>query len=164
MENRRQFLQRALFGAAVAAVPGMAVASELHPGFLFHPLGPGADLGLGWSLTAIYPPHEGAITLNVAHESGRTARIDACLRAGEPRGPASTALLDFIVMDGGDGTAPMDESLGRVARRLAAVAADNEGASLDRIAQLAPHAERVWAHPESMAKASTNLRPTVASV
>ncbi len=164
MENRRQFLQRALFGAAVAAVPGVAVANELHPAFLFHPLGPGADLGLGWSLTAIYPPHEGAITLTITHQSGRTVRIDACLLAGEPRGPASTALLDFIVMDGGDGSARMDESVGRVVRRLAAVAAENEGASLDRIARLAPHAERVWTFPESMAKASTTPRPTIASV
>lgn len=159
MDNRREFLQRALFGAAVAAVPGAALATELHPGFLFHPLGPGADLGLGWKLAAVYPPHEGAITLNLDHESGRTARVDVCLRAGTARGPASTALLDFIVMDGGDGASPMDEALGRVVRRLAVVAAGNEAADLDRLRELAPHAERVWAHPDSMARASTTPRP-----
>ncbi len=159
MDNRRQFLQRALFGAAVVAVPGTALAAQVHPGFLFHPMGPGADLGLGWILSAVFPPHEGAITLNLVHASGRTARVDVCLLAGAPKGPAHTALLDFIVMDGGDGDAPMDESIGRVVRRLAAVAAGNEAADLDRLRELAPHAERVWAHPDAMARASTTPRP-----
>lgn len=163
MDNRRDFIRRALFGIALSAVPGAAFAGDLlHPGFLFHPMGPGADLGLGWSLVGVYPPHEGAITLNVAHQSGRNARIDVCLRDGAAKGPAFTEYLDFIVMDGGDGTAPMDESLGRVVRRLAAVAESNERAGLDEIRALSPHAQRVWSHPESMAAASTKLSPGAA--
>ncbi len=163
MNSRRNFLRQALFGIAVVAVPGSALAA-LPPAFLFHPLGPGADLGLGWSLQRIFPPHEGAITLNLLHTDGRVARVDVCLRNGAARGPASTPLLDFIVMDGGDGTAPMDESLGRVTRRLAAVAADNESMDLDRIVDLVPHTQRVWAHPDSMAAASLRMAPGAPSV
>lgn len=166
MDNRRDFLTRAFFGAAIAALPGAALAGELlpngvrfHPGFLFHPLGPGADLGLGWKLVGVYPPQEGGITLTLSHADGSLVRVDVCLRDGAARGPANTEMLDFIVMDGGDGTAPMVESLGRVLRRLAAVAQENEGANADRIRALAPHVQRVWAHPESMAAASKKLSP-----
>ncbi len=162
-----------MFGVALVAAPGSAFAAgALHPAFLFHPLGPGADLGLGWRLERVFPPFEGAITLNLVNADGRLARVDVCLREGAAplvggstlvaaKGPAHTELLDFIVMDGGDGTAPMDESLGRVVRRLAAIAADNEGTEMDRLAQLAPHAQRVWSHPHSMAAASARLSPGV---
>ena len=172
MDNRRDFLARAFFGAAIAALPGVAFAGELlpsgaalqggsgfHPGFLFHPLGPGADLGLGWQLVGVYPPQEGGITLTISNIDGRTVRVDVCLRDGMAKGPASTEMLDFIVMDGGDGSAPMDESLGRVLRRLAAVAQENERADEGRIRALVPHVQRVWAHPESMAAASKKLAP-----
>jgi hypothetical protein len=159
MDTRREFLRNALFGFALVAVPGVAFANGVHPGFLFHPLGPGADLGLDWRLDRVFPPFEGAVTVNLVHADGRRARVDVCLREGAPKGPASTALLDFIVMDGGDGAAPMDESLGRVLRRLAAVVADNEGADLERVAQLTSHAQRVWAHPASLAAASVRLTP-----
>lgn len=160
MDSRRDFLRYAMFGVALVAAPGSAFAAgALHPAFLFHPLGPGAELGLGWRLERVFPPFEGAITLNLVNEDGRLARVDVCLREGAAKGPAHTALLDFIVMDGGDGTAPMDESLGRVVRRLAAIAADNEGAEMERLAKLAPHAARVWSHPDSMAAASARLSP-----
>lgn len=156
--DRRAFLRQALFGLAVASVPGVAAAA-LPPAFLFHPLGPDAALGLGWRLARVYPPHEGAITLTLAHTDGRTARVDVCLRAGAARGPAHTALLDFVIMDGADGAGSTDESLGRVVRRLAHIAADNESADLGRIASLVPHTQRLWAHPDSMAAASARLAP-----
>ena len=160
MDNRRDFLRNALFGVALTAVPGVAFAGNiLHPGFLFHPLGPGADLGLGWTLGGVYPPHEGAITLTLSHRDGRSVRVDVCLRDGAAKGPASTEMLDFIVMDGGDGSAPMDESLGRVVMRLAAIAQENERTDADKIRELLPHVERVWAHPESMSAASKKLTP-----
>ncbi len=160
MNTRRLFVQYALFGIAAVATPAAGLAATvLHPGFLFHPLGPDADLGLGWRLQRVYPPVQGAITLTIAHAAGRHVRVDVCLRNGAPRGPASTELLDFIVMDGGDGTAEMDESLGRALRRLAAVAAENEASDPARIHELAPHAERVWAHPEALAAASRRLVP-----
>lgn len=168
MDNRRDFLTSAIFGVALTVLPGVAFAGELlHPGFLFHPLGPGADLGLGWKLEGVYPPTEGAITLTLSHHDGRRVRVDVCLRDGQARGPASTELLDFIVMDGGNGSAPMDESLGRVVRRLAAIAQENESADAQKVRALLPHVERVWAHPDSMAVASKQLTPggpTAASI
>ena len=160
MNTRRSFVQYAFFGIAATATPGAALAgAALHPGFLFHPLGPDAELGLGWRLQRVYPPTEGAITVTMAHTAGRQVRVDVCLRNGAPRGPASTELLDFIVMDGGDGGAEMDESLGRALRRLAAVAAENESSDYGRIRELSPHVDRVWAHPDAMAVASQRLVP-----
>lgn len=160
MDSRRDFLRFAVFGAALAAAPRSALAAgALHPAFLFHPLGPGADLGLGWRLERVFPPFEGAITLNLHHTDGSVARVDVCLREGAARGPAHTNLLDFIVMDGGDGTSPMNESLGRVVRRLASIAGENESLDVDQLAKLAPHAERVWNHATSMSAASIRLSP-----
>ncbi len=159
MNSRRDFLRNAFFGLAVLAVPGAALAGVVHPGFLLHPLGPDAELGLGWRLAKVFPPFEGAITLNLVNEDGRQARVDLCLRDGAPKGPASTEQIDFIVMDGADGTSPMDESLGRVLRRLAATVRENEGADDGRIAKLSSHAVRAWAHPESLAAAATRLSP-----
>jgi len=160
MDTRRSFLHHVFFGIAVVATPGAALASSLlHPGFLFHPLGPDADLGLGWRLARVYPPVLGAVTLTLAHADGRQVRVDVCLRNGAPKGPAATELLDFIVMDGGDGAAEMNESVGRVVRRLAAVAAENESSDPARVHELAPHTHRVWAHPEAMAHAARRLVP-----
>ena len=176
MENRRAFLRLAVFGlasstvgarAALAGVqPAPAVgalpstdASRAAPWWLLHPLAPDAELGLGWRILMLYPAVQGAVTVNLGHEDGRVARVDVCLREGAPRGPAATESLDFIVMDGGDGSAPMDESLGRVVRRLAAIVGCNEDRSPDALAALEPHADRIWRHADALATAATRLTP-----
>lgn len=179
MEDRRAFLRLAAFGlasttlgtgAAVAATSsaGPALPSAFAPTasspvegpwWLVDPLRAGSSLGLGWHVARLFPAVQGAVTLNLLHESGRAARIDLSLREGAPRGPASSAYVDFIVMDGGDGQAPMDESLGRVVRRLAAIVAENEERDLDALAALQPHDERVWRHADALAQASTRLVP-----
>lgn len=173
MKDRRDFLRLAAFGTVATGLPAVAQAagvvapsSEDGPGggpwWLFAPVRPGGEIGLGWHLVRVWPAVEGAITLNLVHTDGRAARVDLSLREGPPRGPASTDLVDFIVMDGGDGDAPMDEPLGRAVRRLAAIVAENEGTHLDSLTWLDPHAERVLAHPESMAVAARRLAPGVA--
>lgn len=172
MEDRRAFLRLAAFGLASTAVVGTAHAAAAPdaplpadnsrddgPWWLVHPLVPGAEIGLGWHVARVYPAVQGAVTINLAHDSGRVARVDLSLRDGAPKGPASTAYIDFIVMDGGDGAAPMDESLGRALRRLAAVVAENEERDLDALAALEPHAERVWRHADALASAATRMTP-----
>jgi hypothetical protein len=62
-------------------------------------------------------------------------------------------------MDGGNGAAPMDESLGRAVRRLAALVAENEDSNTDALAALEPHADRVWRHADALAQAATRLVP-----
>ena len=180
MEDRRDFLRLAVFGLATTAVSGAAqaatpsspttsapagVASDVSsdaPWWLVHPLRAGSELGLGWRVARLFPAVQGAVTLNLLHDDGRAARIDLSLREGAAKGPAASHYVDFIVMDGGNGSAPMDESLGRAVRRLAAIVAENEGAHLDRLAWLDPHAERVASHPASMALASSRLTPGAA--
>ncbi len=139
--------------------PARTDPSRSAPWWLLHPLSPGADLGLGWRILALHPTVQGAVTVNLAHDDGRVARVDVCLREGAPRGPASTESLDFIVMDGGNGSAPMDEPLGRVVRRLAAIVGCNEDRSPDALATLEPHADRIWRHPDALASAATRLIP-----
>lgn len=166
MEDRRAFLRIAVFGLASAAVASPAaeaspdaVRSSEGPWWLIHPLQPGSALGLGWHVARLYPPVQGAVTINLVHDDGRAARIDLSLRTGAPRGPAASAYIDFIVMDGGDGSSPMDESLGRAVVRLAAIVSDNEERDLDALAALEPHDERVWRHADALAQAATRMVP-----
>jgi hypothetical protein len=172
MEDRRAFLRLAVFGLASGAL-GTGVAQATHPAptdpprasspsgpwWLLHPITPGAELGLGWRIIHVFPPISGAVTLNLAHEDGRVARVDLSLREGAARGPAASHYIDFIVMDGADGASPMDESLGRVLRRLAAVVGENEERDLDSLAALLPHSERVWRHADALSAASTRMSP-----
>lgn len=169
MEDRRAFLRLAVSGLATTAlVPGVASAqkpvsglpsSDDGPWWLLHPLQPGSDLGLGWRVARVFPPVDGAVTVNLLHADGRAARVDLSLREGAPKGPAATHYVDFIVMDGGNGDAPMDESLGRVLRRLAAIVGENEERDLDALAALQGHDERVWRHAAAMTTAATRMSP-----
>lgn len=167
MKDRREFLRLAAFSAAAASFPLAASAAPVDgpgggPWWLFAPARPGQEIGLGWALARVFPAQDGAITVNLQHVDGRAARVDLSLRDGPARGPASTELVDFIVMDGGDGTTPMTEDLGRAVRRLAALVGDNEGQALDVLAAVDPHADRVRAFPEAMAVASRRLAPGAA--
>lgn len=179
MKNRRAFLRLAAFGVAAVGVPVTALAAsapapesgpesdQVEPGstrgegplWLFAPLTIGAEIGHGWSLARVFPAVQGAVTVTLAHDDGRQARIDLSLREGAARGPASTEFIDFIVMDGGDGKAPMAEGLGRAVMRLAAIVGDNEQQDLDTVARLLPHVDRVWRHADAMAVASLRLEP-----
>lgn len=170
MESRRSILRAALFGVAAVGLPTAARAAQLPEGArapdalrpeerLFAPLVPHAALGLGWSFVRSYAPVQGAITVNLAHADGRQVRVDVCLRESTPRGPASTEYLDFVVMDGGDGSDPLDEPLGRVVRRLAAIAAANESALIESFASLEPHDDRVWRHADALGVAARQLQP-----
>lgn len=188
MENRRDFLRLSAAGV-VAAVPMAARAADMVakdlggqdaaavdgqvPGAtdvgsepegvtnaLFAPLSAGSDLGLGWRFARAFAPREGAVTVNLVHTDGRAARVDVCLLQGKGRGPAQSGLCDFIVMDGGDGAAPMDEPLGRALACLAAVVRQNELADASQaLLALEPHQERVWKHPAAMAVAARRLTP-----
>jgi hypothetical protein len=170
MESRRAFLRMSVFGIAAASVAGGVAVSAgssgapvapigSAPDWRFAPVRAGDEIGLGWSLVRIFPAVQGAVTLTLAHADGRAARVDVCLREGAPRGPASTENLDFIVMDGGDGAGRTDESLGRVVRRLAAMAARNEEQDVASLAALEPHADRVWRHADALAVAARQLEP-----
>lgn len=173
MENRRAFLRLAAFGLAAVGAPATALAASIPvpsgetpphgdaPWWLFAPLEAGNEVGFGWALAKVYAPVEGAVTVNLANRDGRVARVDLSLREGRAKGPASTELIDFIVMDGGDGASPMDEPLGRAVVRLAAIVSENEHADIATLSRLLPHADRVWRHAEAMEAAAARLAPGI---
>lgn len=130
-----------------------AVAGD-GPWWLLEPLQRGAHLGQGWFLAHLGGVQRGASVLTLQHQDGRVARVHVCNHAGSPRGLAHTALLDLVLMDGGQGDQRTPEDLGRVLLGLAQVIRGNElrgDADLRQLATLESHAERVDAYgPESL--------------
>ena len=183
MDTRRKFLQQLGLGTAVATVvvssetfrraesPRASVtetASTTGPGpvaspspeagtgpwWLLSPLKRGDHLGAGWFLAHLGAVEQGASVLTLQHRDGAVGRVHLCHRRGTPRGMAHTELLDLVLMDGGQGDKPTDESLGRVVGGLAAHIRGNELAASGDLAVLArmeSHDERLLAYgPESL--------------
>lgn len=157
MTPRRAFLRWSSLGAAAAALAptgsGTALGATVRdvdagmagPWALLDPVRPGDEVGFGWRAAHLAPVREGAAVLTLVHApSGRAARVDLCLRRGLPRGPAASRSVDFVVMDGAKGRSPTEESLGRVVRRLAALADEAEGRCAEIVARLLPHSGRVF--------------------
>ena len=170
--DRRKVLQVALAAAAVPFVPGAVTAEAFEPTVaaagrdepagapellgsaagpgplaLLAPWALGAEVGLGWTLSDLRAPERGAMLLVLSRE-GQSARVHVCANPGCPAGIASTDRLDFILMNGGSGDGASDEELGRVLRRIAAIAATNE-ATCD-LSGLLPHEQRIarWLEAE----------------
>lgn len=165
MNTRRALLKK--MGLTVAAasamgagvVPGDAQATRREaitalttsgssdaPWWLLSPLQVGSAVGLGWSVVALSPVSRGASVLSLSHRDGRQAQVHLCAHAGHPRGLAHSALLDLILMDGGQGDRRTDEDLGRALLSLADRIRRNEvseAADLRPLAHLMSHAERV---------------------
>lgn len=161
--NRRDWLQAMLVGSAGALFPfgskasalagrvlglpvGMAASDGPAPYWLVQPLRTGSDVGHGWSLADLSPVERGAAVLTLAHADGGQARVHLCHRGSAPRGIAHSEHLDFVLMNGHDGSAPSDEHLGLVILSLARRVSRNERLASAQLAQLhglMPHAERV---------------------
>jgi hypothetical protein len=116
------------------------------PWWLLDPYRVGSALGLGWSIASLSDIANGAAILELAHPSGDRARIHLCGHDGAPRGLASSAVVDFIVMDGRTGREATDESIGRVilslARHVRQVEA-SAGMDWRALSYLMPHGDRV---------------------
>jgi len=161
MPTRRELLQKLGVGAASTAALGAGgVALATHqatleafvspsgkaPWWLLHPLKSGDDLGLGWKLGNLGPVERGASILELKHSSGVQARVHICTYESKPKGLAHTALFDLILMDGGRGNKPTEESIGRVLLTLAEQMSENEiqdRADLSRVKRMLSHTERV---------------------
>ncbi|MCK6502842.1 hypothetical protein L6R53_05495 [Myxococcota bacterium] len=181
MDSRRKVLQQIGLGTAVATVvvgtaavgsslppaPGGAEASDAGrssappspqagagPWWLLAPLTRGSHVGAGWFVAHLGAVERGASVLTLQHRDGAVGRVHLCHRRGSPRGVAHTELLDLVLMDGGQGDKPTDESLGRVVMGLAAHIRSNELSSqgdLGELARMEPHDERLLAYgPESL--------------
>ncbi len=149
--------------AAGTATDGDLAAAEPRPAageagdgpwWLLAPLTRGDHLGQGWFVAHLGAVERGASVLTLQHKQGQVARVHLCHHQGNPKGLAHTELLDMILMDGGQGDKPTDESLGRVLMGLARVVKVNEldaKGDLRDLARMQPHAERVNAYgPETL--------------
>lgn len=158
--NRRDLLKGLAVGATAATlpvslgVPRSAEAAIADPGngpwWLLSPLQPGQEVAFGWYLGLFEANDRGALILNfhraMPGEGGaRSARVHVCYHDGRPKGVGRTELLDFILMDGGDGDAQTEESIARVVRHVAEIVRKNElrEGAIDELARLLTHAERV---------------------
>ena len=150
MESRRTILKSLALGAALAALSeGREPEVSPAPWWLLQPMREGSPIGLGWALGKMGAIEGGAAILELHHRDGRRARVHLCRHNGVPAGLAHGEEVDMILMDGGDGGHPTDETLGRVLLALADQVSENEATAtvpqLAGLTQMRTHAERVRA-------------------
>ncbi|MBX3025687.1 hypothetical protein KF840_12340 [bacterium] len=110
---------------------------------LLAPLAAGAAVGEGWQVAELGPVQAGASVLTLAHASGRTRRIHLCRNGGAPVGLVHTGAVDLVVMNGGAGEEPTEESLAQAVATVAHAVARNEAAADVAAVGLLAHAERL---------------------
>jgi ferredoxin len=94
-------------------------AGSAPPWKLLAPFHEGAALGLGWTIESLSPVRSGAATMVLRHLKSGIARVTIRRNSGAPLGVAHTDHLDFMLMNGGGGTAQTDASLATVLTGLA---------------------------------------------
>ena len=160
MKTRRDLLKKLGVGAAVGAVGGYSavqMTSFLEP--KHEPSSPNWLFGEGfdrsddqnWVVSEMSPIERGACIMTLKSKDGESARVHICSHVGQPVGVASSAFLDFVLMDGGDGHLPTNEELGCKILTLARHVLINELKMSDRelnqidgaLAQLETHSIRL---------------------
>src|SRR4051812_45294375 len=122
MATRRSVLRGLLITTGASLLPPALRAHQVTeaPWRLLPGITEGADLGLGWHAGGLGPPRKGAAFLVLRHSDGREAHVHVCRNGGKPKGVASTAELDFVLMNGGGGHAATEEHLAQALLTLAA--------------------------------------------
>ena len=95
---------------------------------LLAPIGPGGTIGR-WTVDAIRPLAEGAVTVAVSGEDRRSFQLEILARDASPiapRAPGEAGRFAIYVRNGGDGFAPTDEEQGLAAMALAEIVRRNE--------------------------------------
>jgi 2Fe-2S type ferredoxin len=113
------------------------------PWSLLAPFREGDPLGLGWVLDSLSPVRGGSATMVLRHQQHGVARVAIRRNSGAPLGVAHTDHLDFMLMNGGGGSAQTEASIGRVLIRMAQELRGRNDARPDGelLAVLLPHAE-----------------------
>ena len=119
------------------------------PWCLIDPIRKGTCVGKGWSVSGLSGVNEGACVLSLSHLSHGAARVHICARGGQASGLTHTNILDFVLMDGGDGDKRTQENLGRVIMSIAKRVSKNELEALD--ADALDAMSRMLTHDERMA-------------
>ena len=114
---------------------------------LLNPLKLGSSVGKGWSIRKLTAVRSGSSVLTLSHGVHGEARIHICARSGAGNGLSQTLLLDFVLMDGGDGNLRTNEGLARVVKGIANRVAKNEvcavdSSTLDAMSRMLTHDER----------------------
>jgi hypothetical protein len=132
-------------GRRVVDASAPATLSAPAPWELLRPLALGSVVSQGWRVAGLTGAVDGSCVLTLQNERGRAQRVHLCRNDGHPNGLVYTKRFDLVVMNGGEGDLPTEESfaeaVGEVAHVLAANEGDREQAPI--VAALLPHAERV---------------------
>lgn len=81
----------------------------------------GASLPLGFSVASLTPVVAGSALLTLRHLSGPEAVVRVARLGATPIGIAQTRELDLLLVNGGKGRVPTDETVARVVLTMAAV-------------------------------------------
>lgn len=86
---------------------------------LLAPFTAGTALALGWVLDSLGPIRAGVAIMVLRHEQHGSAQVSIRRNNGTPCGVAHTDTLDFLLLNGGGGSAPTEGSIERVLKALA---------------------------------------------
>ncbi len=115
------------------------------PWELLHPLRDGSQVTQGWRVAGLTGAVDGSCVVTLRNERGRTQRVHLCRNNGQPNGLVFTSQFDLVVMNGGEGDLPTEETLAQAVAELAHVLANNESDRRQQstITALLAHDERV---------------------
>jgi len=133
------------------SVPGQPVVdaeapltlSAPQPWELVAPLALGSVVAHGWKVAGLTGAVDGSCVLTLQNERGRSHRVHLCRNDGQPSGLVYTRQLDLVVMNGGEGDLPTDETLAQAVAEVAHVLAANESSRDATVTALLAHSERV---------------------
>ena len=130
---------------------GYEQASEAaaQPWGLLQPLREGSEIADGWHLAALTGVVHGSCVVTLRNESGREYRVHVCRNNGNPQGLVYTNRFDLVVMNGGRGDLPTEESVGQAVAKLAHIMAANESSQAEVVASLMTQADRVDSYTTS---------------
>jgi len=118
-------------------------ASSPPPWEVLRPLAMGSVVAHGWRVAELSGVADGSCVLTLRNQRGRTHRVHLCRNDGHPQGLVYTNRFDLVVMNGGRGDLPTEESLAQAVAEVAHVIAANEREQELVTTALLPHAERV---------------------
>ena len=130
-------------GERAETTESQSKVSSPAPWELLQPLRQGSSLAEGWTVQELSDIADGSCVLTLENERGRSHRVHICRNDGSPEGLVFTDRLDLVVMNGGRGDLPTEESFGRAVAEVAHVLATNEKGAGPVIAELLPQKQRL---------------------
>lgn len=124
---------------------GVAAPTTQPPWQLLHPLQAGAVVAHEWRISDLTGARDGSLVMTLTNERGRSHRVHICRNDGQPHGVVHTRRFDLLVMNGGQGDLPTEESFAQAVARVGQVLSANEmNREPEEVASaLLPHNERL---------------------